>query len=206
MNMRLKLAAALIPLGIIIAAVPENTTKPFRLTATQLLDEVKEGAQFITTDQVARMVIEKDPSLRLIDLRTKDEYDKYHLPGALNIPISEILSAENEDIIHQGTYMNVFYSNGTTMANEAWMLTRQLGYVNNYVMQGGLNYWAETILSPEKPAETSPDDEFARYDFRKAASGALGGGSLEVKTDDAAAAPVPAVQSRKQKKRVAGGC
>lgn len=206
MNMRLKLAAALIPLGIIIAAVPENTTKPFRLTATQLLDEVKEGAQFITTDQVARMVIEKDPSLRLIDLRTKDEYDKYHLPGALNIPISEILSAENEDIIHQGTYMNVFYSNGTTMANEAWMLTRQLGYVNNYVMQGGLNYWAETILSPEKPAETSPDDEFARYDFRKAASGALGGGSLEVKTDDAAAAPVPAVQPRKQKKRVAGGC
>lgn len=204
--MRLKLAAALIPLGIIIAAVPENTTKPFRLTANQLLDEVKEGAQFVSTDQVAKMIIEKDPSLRLIDIRTKDEYDKYHLPGALHIPISEILTSDYDYIINQGEYMNVFYSNGVTKANEAWMITRQLGYVNNYVMMGGLNYWAETILSPKKPASTSPDDEFAKYDFRKAASGALGGGALEVKTGDAPAAPVPVVQPRKKKKRVAGGC
>lgn len=206
MNMRLKLAAALIPLGIIIAAVPENTTKPFRLTASQLLNEVKEGAQFFTTDQVADLIIKKDPSLRLVDLRTKDEYDKYHLPGAINVPISEILSDEYVDILNQGVYMNVFYSNGVTKANEAWMITRQLGYVNNYVMQGGLNYWAETILSPTKPAVTSPDDEFAKYDFRKAASGALGGGSLETKVSDAPAAPVPAIKPRTKKKRVAGGC
>lgn len=204
--MRLRLAAALIPLGIIIAAVPENTTKPFRLTAEQLLNEAKAGAQFLSTDQVAQMVIEKDPSLRLIDLRTKDEYDKYHLPGAINVPLSDILSPDYTDILNQGAYMNVFYSNGVTKANEAWMITRQLGYVNNYVMMGGLNYWAETILAPEKPASTSPDDEFAKYDFRKAASGALGGGALETKTSDAPVAPVPPVQPRTKKKRVAGGC
>ena len=36
------LAAILIPLGVIIAAVPENTTKPYKLSAEELLLEVKE--------------------------------------------------------------------------------------------------------------------------------------------------------------------
>ncbi len=206
MKMRLKLAMAIIPLGIIIAAVPENTTRPYKLTAPQLLDEVKEGMQFVTTDDVADMLIQKDPSLQLIDVRDKDSYDKFHLPGAINIPLADILSVENEDYLNQDVKMNVFYSNGTTSSNQAWMITRQLGYINNYVMQGGLNYYAETIMNPSAPASTSPDDEFARYDFRKGASAALGGGNLNATTEDAPSAPKPTIKKRAKKKRAAGGC
>ncbi|MCU4163278.1 rhodanese-like domain-containing protein [Carboxylicivirga caseinilyticus] len=206
MKMRIKLALAIIPLGIIIAAVPENTTKPYKLTAGQMLEEVKEGIQFVTTDQVADMIIQKDPSLQLIDVRDQDSYDKFHLPGAINIPLADLLSPENEDYLNQDVKMNVFYSNGSTSANEAWMITRQLGYLNNYVMQGGLNYYAETIMNPQKPASTSPDDEFARYDFRKGASAALGGGNLSAATEDAPVAPKPVIKKAGKKKRVAGGC
>nr|WP_321407536.1 rhodanese-like domain-containing protein [uncultured Carboxylicivirga sp.] len=206
MKMRIKLALAIIPLGIIIAAVPENTTKPYKLTAGQMLEEVKEGIQFVTTDQVADMIIQKDPSLQLIDVRDQDSYDKFHLLGAINIPLADLLSPENEDYLNQDVKMNVFYSNGSTSANEAWMITRQLGYLNNYVMQGGLNYYAETIMNPEKPASTSPDDEFARYDFRKGASAALGGGNLSVATEDAPVAAKPVIKKAGKKKRVAGGC
>ena len=70
--------------------------------------------------------------------------------------------------------MNVFYSNGTLAANEAWMITRQLGYTNNFVLEGGLNYWFDAILNPQMPASTSPDEDFAKYDFRKSAGQALG--------------------------------
>ncbi|MBK3519283.1 rhodanese-like domain-containing protein [Carboxylicivirga marina] len=206
MNMRLKLALAIIPLGIIIAAVPENTTRPYKLTAPELLGEVKEGMQFVSTDEVADMLVQKDPSLQLIDVRDKDSFDKYHLPGAINIPLADILSVENEDYLNQDVKMNVFYSNGSTAANEAWMIMRQLGYINNYVMQGGMNYYAETIMSPGKPASTSPDDEFARYDFRKGASAALGGGTLGAATENAPSAPKPVIKKRPKKKRVAGGC
>lgn len=206
MNMRLKLAMALIPLGVIIAAVPENTTRPYKLTAPQLLEEVKEGIQFVSPDQVADMLIQKDPSLQLIDVRDKDSYDKFHLPGAINIPLADILSPDYEDYLFQDVKMNVFYSNGSTTANEAWMITRQLGYLNNYVLQGGLNYYAETIMNPQKPASTSPDDEFAKYDFRKGASAALGGGTLNTVTEDAPSAPKPPIKKKGSKKRVAGGC
>lgn len=205
--MRLIMASVLIPLGIIIAAVPENTTKPFRLTAGELLEEVKSGTQFVSTDEIADMLVKKDPVLRLIDVRSQDEFEKYSLPGAINIPLTDLLSDEWIDVLDQGVKMNVFYSNGHSKANEAWMISRQLGYNNNYVLQGGLNYWAETILNPQAPKSILADDEIAKYDFRKGASAALGGGNSVVSNSSQSTTSKPQpVVPKKKKKKVAGGC
>lgn len=204
--MRLIVASVLIPLGIIIAAVPENTTKPFRLTAAELLEELSEGTQFVSTDEIADMLVQKDPLLQLIDVRTQAEFEKYNLPGSVNIPLSDLLSEEWSDFLDQGVKMNVFYSNGNLKANEAWMINRQLGFENNYVLQGGLNYWAETILNPQAPKSVLADDEIAKYDFRKGASITLGGGSLVATGSKAKSTPKPKIKKRKKKKKVAGGC
>jgi rhodanese-related sulfurtransferase len=206
MNIRLKLAAVFIPLGLIIAAVPENTTKVYKLTAAELLVEAQEGAQFMSTDEIADMVVQKDPSFQLIDVRAQNEFEKFHLPNAINIPLTDILSDDWADVLDQDVKMNVFYSNGNLKSNEAWMITRQLGFENNYVMQGGLNYWAETIMDPKAPASTSPDDEIAKYDFRKGASMALGGGAISSTNSSKKSSSKPVVKRRKKKKRAAGGC
>lgn len=201
------LALFVIPLGIIIAAVPPDRVKHFRLTADELLQEAGAGVQFVSPDVVADMLVQKDPSLRLIDVRTPEEYDAWHMEGAVNIPLSSLLSDEYTDILNQDAYMNVFYSNGSVHANQAWMLTRQLGYENNFVLEGGLNYWFGNILSPQAPSQTSPDEEFAKYDFRKSAAAALGGGSVVSAEGSASAvkAAKPAVTS-KAKKKASGGC
>lgn len=87
------------------------------------------------------------------------------------------------------------------------MITRQLGHENNYVLQGGLNYWAETIINPHAPRSTSSDDEFAKYDFRKGASFALlGGGILTTTEPTASKGKKPVIKHKKKKKRAAGGC
>ncbi|NLJ42209.1 MAG: rhodanese-like domain-containing protein [Bacteroidales bacterium] len=202
------LAMFVIPMGLIIAAVPQNKTNPYKLTADELLSEVNSRNQYLAPDVVADMIIKKDPSLRLIDVRSQEEYEKFSLPGAINIPIANLLSPDYTDILNQDTKMNVFYSNGTLTANEAWMITRQLGYNNNYVLEGGLNYWFENILNPKQPSSTSPDEEFAKYDFRKSAGQALGGGGLSVQASDnqAEAAAKPAVKPAAKKKKAAGGC
>ncbi len=206
MNVRLKLAAIFLPLGLIIAAVPENTTKAYKLTAQELLVEAQEGSQFMSTDEIADVLVQKDPSFQLIDVRAQDEYEKFHLPNAINIPLTDILSDEWADLLDQDVKMNVFYSNGNLKSNEAWMITRQLGFENNYVMQGGLNYWAETIMDPKAPPSTSPDDEIAKYDFRKGASMALGGGAVSTTKSGKKSSPKPVVKRKKKKKRAAGGC
>ncbi len=154
------------------------------------------------------MLVKKDPSLQLIDVRSKDEYEKYHLEGAINIPLSDLLSEENTEILDQEVKMNVIYSNSTVAANEAWIITRQLGYKNNYVLEGGLNYWFDAIMNPRKPGSTSSDEEFAKYDFRKAASVALGGGNIEALTskESTPSATVKPIIKTPKKKKAAGGC
>ncbi|MCF7823569.1 MAG: rhodanese-like domain-containing protein [Candidatus Marinimicrobia bacterium] len=197
----------LIFLGVVIAMVPENTTKPYKLTAEQMLVEVQGAAEMVSTDEVAQWIISKDPSLQLIDVRNPDEFQKYHLEGAVNIPLSVILNDEYRDILDQGVKMNVLYSNGTLNSHQAWMILRQLGFRNNYVLQGGLNYWFDTIMNPQAPSIYSPDEEFAKYDFRKAASGALGGGGSAVVTAPAqGTAEKPKIVRTQKKKAPAGGC
>lgn len=206
---RILLAVIIIPLGLIIAAVPENTTKRYKLTAEELLTEVSEGRQFISVDQIAQMLIEKDPSLQLVDVRKASEFEKFCLPNAINIPLENLLNPDNEEILNQEIKLNVFYSNSSNSANQAWMITRQLGYKNNYILQGGLNYWAETILNPETPSETSPDEEIAKYNFRMGANKALGGEIDDVGTGTItpkSAPPKPVIQKTRKKKGVAGGC
>ncbi len=205
---RIYLAIFIIPLGLIIAAVPQNTTHPYKLTANQLLELANSNSQFVSPDEVADMLIQKDPDLQLIDVRSPDEFDKFSLPGAINIPLTEILSEDYRYLIDQDIKMNVFYSNGSLHSNEAWMISSQLGYKNNYVLQGGLNYWAETIMNPSEPSSTSPDEEIAKYDFRKGASMSLGGGITEAASagsSDIKMPPKPIIKKDK-KKRVQGGC
>ncbi|MCX6326891.1 MAG: rhodanese-like domain-containing protein [Bacteroidia bacterium] len=201
------LALFIIPMGLIIAAVPQNKTKPYKLTAEELLGEVNTRTQYVTPDAVADMIIKKDPSLRLIDVRSQDEFEKFSLPGAINIPATDLLSDQYADILNQDIKMNIFYSNGTLTANEAWMITRQLGFNNNYVLEGGLNYWFDAILNPQKPASTSPDEEFAKYDFRKSAGLALGGGAtMQTSQDQSATSSKPVIKPAAKKKKAAGGC
>ena len=205
MKARLVLAYILIPLGLIIAAIPENTTKQYKLTAAELLEEVKSGTQFMYPDEVADMIISKDPSLQMIDVRSAADFEKFSLPNSINIPLVDILNPEWEDYIYQDVKLNVFYSNGTNDANQAWMITRQLGYENNYVLQGGLNYWVETIMNPEEPTSASPNEEIAKYNFRKGAGMALGGGAV-TSQPTSSVSKKPPITKRKKKKRVQGGC
>lgn len=202
------LSLILIIFGLIIAFVPKNTIKQYKLTATQLLNEVKAGTQFVIPDEVADQIIKKDPSIQLIDVRNPNEFNKFSLPGSINIPLQDILAEKWTEILDQGSKMNIFYSNGSLEAIEAWMITRQLGYQNNYVLKGGLNYFGDLILNPQVPPSTSPDEEIAKYDFRKGVSQTLGGGAQT--TSSAANTPAqgnkPGVVPKPMKKKASGGC
>lgn len=207
MKARNVLAMFLIPMGFIIAAIPQNKTKKFMLEAEELLTEVNTRTQYVNAETVADMIIRKDPSLQLIDVRSLEEFEKFSLPGSINIPITDLLSDQYTEVLNQDVNMNIFYSNGTLTANEAWMITRQLGYTNNFVLEGGLNYWFETILNPQKPSSVSSDEEQAKYDFRKSAGQALGGGAIiQVSADQNSTASKPSVKPAAKKKRAAGGC
>lgn len=206
MKTRIILSIVLLSLGIIIAAVPQNTTLPYKLTAEQMLEQSNSRNQYYSPEEIADLIIQSKNDFQLIDVRPQAEFEKFSLPNAINIPLSDLLSDEYRDYLNQDVKYNILYSNGTLDAMKAWMITSQLGWINNYVMEGGLNYWAEVIMNPLPPASTSPNEENAKYEFRKAAGSALNGGSVVQESQSDTPIAKPPVQRRPQRKRVEGGC
>jgi len=179
------------------------------LNPENLLKEISDDTRYISSDDVAHFIIIKDPSFLLIDVRDSASFKNFKLPGAINIPLENLLDKDEEGdykwegFLNQETRKNIFYSNGTIYAHQAWMLTKRLNYNNNYVMKGGLNKWIETIIQVPRPKLNASDQEMAIYSFRKAASMFFGGGGTAV-SDDAGATPI--FSAKKKGKEAAEGC
>lgn len=160
--------------------------------------------RFVSTDLVAKMIVENDPTLELIDVRSEDDYAEFSLEKAINIPLDSIASANYQDYLGIKGLKAIFYSNDDIKADQAWVIAKRLGYKNIYVMKGGLNCWMTTIIDPVKPAETASSEEFELYSFRRGASIYFTGSNIETSNDDTKAV---INVTRKKKQTVAeGGC
>ncbi len=191
--------------GFVAAIIPDKNTSSAVLNAEQMLNELRAHTYMMSADEMAAAIINNDPSYQLIDLRTPEEFKKYSLPGAINIPFRELFDEKWEAYIDQDAKKNVFYSNGTTLSSEAWMLTRQAGIKNTYVLDGGLNNWFATIIQPRAPKDTEDLEAFYLYQKRLGARQYFIGGteSHAGAAKSKAKKPVP---RRKKKKMVQGGC
>lgn len=170
-----------------------------------LLKEINSSSRYLSVDIVAERLIDEDPSIMLIDVRSPYESAEYSLPNAFAIPLEEVVLPDWEDYLNQDDMDVVLYSNGDLFADQAWILCTRLGYKNLYVMKGGLNEWFKTIMQPVSPPETASKEEFDLYSFRKAARQYFGGGSnIEIEAD----LPKENIVIKKREKKVVaeGGC
>ena len=204
MNIKYSLLIALVLiLSVILLVLPEKKSTD-EISPKALLLELKEQTHYKSTDEIADRLINKDPSIFLIDVRMSDAYFEYSLPGAENIPLEDILHPDWADYLDQENREVIFFSNSDVFAEQAWLLARRMGYENLYVMKGGLNQWFETIIQPVAPKETASTSEFDLYDFRKGASIYFCGGQLVV--SDETAQDVVVVTRKKKKTVIEGGC
>lgn len=207
------ISALLLLLGFILIFLPYKQNRN-ELSPENLLLAITNNDRFYSTDELAKMIISGDPSIQLIDVRSPEEFAKFSLPGAINIPLANILDKDEsgdlewEAYLNQDIKTNIFYSNGSIYANQVWMLTKRLNYPNNYVMKGGLNKWVETIMRPQQPSASAPQKDWNLYELRKASSIYFGGGSLSAsdgasQSQNKKKAPV---KKKKKKLEEEGGC
>ena len=187
--------------GILILPERENYQQ---IPPEELMREIIAPTRYVTTDQVSDMIIQHDPTLMLVDVRKEYDYFEYSLPGALNIPLDSLMSDDYRDYLDVDDINIVFFSNDDIMADQAWVISKRMGYRNLYVMKGGLNYWIKTIIQPERPDETASKEEFERYNSRKGASMYFTGADVST-PDQLDKTPVP-VQRKKKSTVAEGGC
>jgi rhodanese-related sulfurtransferase len=93
--------------------------------------------------ELADWIIRGDSDYRRIDLRGKEEFAAYHIPGAEPVTVSELSEhdlARNERII--------LYAADPLRAAQAWFLLRARGYAGAAVLAGGLDAWRDNVLFP----------------------------------------------------------
>lgn len=180
-----------------------KSTDPKQIEPQHLLREIIQPTRYVSTDQVAKMMIQKDPSLELIDVRSSEEFESFSLPNSINIPLDSLLNKNS--LLYfgiPGTNV-VFVANDDIQSDQAWVLTKRLGFNSTYVMTGGLNRWIETIIEPVEPLEDAPNTAFETYAFRKGAKLYFTGGT-PIKQE---ASKVKVDVVRREKTNVAaGGC
>jgi rhodanese-related sulfurtransferase len=203
------LALILIILAAGLMVIPKQQ-KHEGITPELFVKNMLSTERYINTDELADRMVNQDPSLLLVDTRNTEEFEKYSLPNAINIPLSQIFSEELNPYLDQDIYDVVLFSNDNFTAEEAWLIGNRMGYQRLYVLDGGLNTWFETIIQPEFPKETMSREAYDLYAFRKAAGKYFGVAidTLEIETEvKKAAAPKKVVTKPKKKKKMPeGGC
>ena len=102
-----------------------------------------EGYKRISMDE-AKTLMEKEEGYILLDVRTKGEYEIGYIPGAINIPLSDI----DEKIISflpDKSQMILVYCRSSNRSREASDKLSKLGYTNILEI-GGINAWKGEIV------------------------------------------------------------
>lgn len=98
---------------------------------------------------LAAEMLEKDKSIRLIDVREPWEFELVHPAGAENFPLSGLMKAL-ESLPKEGTYLLLCH-HGSRSLNACVYMSLQ-GYSQLYNVEGGVEAWALEV-----------DTKLARY-------------------------------------------
>jgi len=112
------------------------------LSSSEMISqEIEHEANLITVEELARH-LEDSSELLLLDVRTKEEYEEGHLPGARNMDfLSEDFLMQVEQLPKdQAIYI---YCRSGNRSAKAADLMRKAGFRQLYDMEGGYLKWEE---------------------------------------------------------------
>ncbi len=164
------LATAALLLGVVAIAGNPYRGSTVRIDTQELATLVSTEVDHVTPRELADWIIQGRTDYRLIDLRSAQDFEGYHIPTAENVPVALLPRyglGRDERI--------VLYSEGGIHSAQAWFLLKAQRYPGAYILLGGLEAWKDEVLYPVVPAAASPQENAA---FERAAQVArfFGGG------------------------------
>lgn len=124
-------------------------------TAAEFIDKVKgQKAKTVALEMIspkaALDLISKDPTVRLLDVRSAIEFNGAHIKGSVNIPI-DMLSAKLNEISRSGKTYIILCRTGNRSSMAVAILKRS-GVSSVKVMDGGITKWQKDKLPVIKGA------------------------------------------------------
>lgn len=110
-------------------------------------------------------MLENDPHMLLVDVRTQEEYDAGHIPGAGCMPVETIMDCLYDEALSERGLDAIANARGMEMADDASVIVlycrtgarsataaqymEAIGYVNVYDA-GGINEWPYEVVTTEE--------------------------------------------------------
>jgi len=168
--MRKKITVILLLSGLVLALLPLSANRSFMVKPEKLLSEVLNPDVSLTVDQVAKLIVNEDSTIRIIDLRPTEEFNRLSIPGSVNVPYIYFISSDLYTYMNDRNITNIFYSNKSFYSNYAMVYARGMGYKNSLVMEGGLSEWFNTVMESKFTGERISARENALYETRAKAA------------------------------------
>jgi rhodanese-related sulfurtransferase len=124
----------------------------------------------ISADKLASDLTSNYYSINLIDVRSPEEFEKYHLPLAINIPLNEITNREWSDVFNQKIKTNIFYSDVDTITKMACLKARFVGKSENIILRESAQQFKQMFFELSEPDATASKQEVKEYHFRSEAA------------------------------------
>ena len=205
------LTAIFMFMAIVVAFIPDKDVYT-EINPESIVKELNQKAS-VSADELAKIIMSGDTRINIIDIRSEEEYNKFSLENAINLPINKLIEKNkrakfvNSDIISPEFGKTILYSNGDVLSSQAWAILKRLNSKNIYFLDGGLNKWVETIMRPQAPDMSfATKKELEIYYLRRAASMYFGGGAAVESSTNQSSTPKKAVKKRKKAEEDEGGC
>ena len=157
-------AMMLIGFLTLLLILPSERSSTFAETpADQLNNEWHEGEAKVTSEKVVFDIMNERNDIVYIDLRPIEQYQRFTLPGAINMSPEEVLDRKYRAFFRSDPREKVFFTDGTSMSTRVWTLARRAGISHIHVLEGGLNSIFD-LLFTDIPEE---DNNNYMYSFSK---------------------------------------
>ena len=114
------------------------------LTACGQDKENNQGAVYVNiTAEEAKQIMDTEEGYIILDVRTQEEYDEGHIPGAILIPDTEIEARAGEELTDKDQLILVYCRSGRRSKLAAEILV-ELGYTNIKEF-GGIIDWPYAV-------------------------------------------------------------
>lgn len=103
-----------------------------------------------TTDVMLAKMIHEKRQVLFVDLRSAEDFNKGHIPGAKNLPMAEFNQETLSALVKKGDSV-LFYCGGITCvdAAEASKKALEWGWKSVYYFRNGYSYWTKVGLEVE---------------------------------------------------------
>lgn len=119
-------------LALLCGCAPQDEEKIEKMTYTQ-----------ITMDKAVEMM-ESESGYIILDVRTVEEFNERHIPGAICVP-NESIGAEPIEELPQKDQLILVYCRSGRRSKEAAEKLSAMGYSNIYEFGGILDWTGETV-------------------------------------------------------------